>query len=204
MSSAAAVLRDLTRAFAELGLRWYLFGAQAAIIYGSTRVTEDVDVTVDLGVRRPRDLVRALDSQGIGSRVEDVEAFASRTRVLPFVHRATGMPVDIVIAGPGLEEMFLARVVRHTRERQSFPVARAEDIVVMKILAGRPHDREDILAILRAGGATLDVASIDETLGMLEDALGESHWRPAFQELAKQARRKKVRRPRPGSKKPLK
>ena len=101
MSSAAAVLDDLASAFAELGVRWYLFGAQAAIIYGSTRVTEDVDVTVELGAVATMALVRALESRGIVLRVRDPESFAKKARVLPFVHRATGMPVDVALAGPG-------------------------------------------------------------------------------------------------------
>ncbi|MFO0550332.1 MAG: hypothetical protein U0271_18200 [Polyangiaceae bacterium] len=94
MSSAAAVLDDLTSAFAELGVRWYLFGAQAAILYGSTRVTEDVDVTVELGDLPAITLVRALEGRGFGLRVQDPEGFAKKARVLPLVHRATGMPVD--------------------------------------------------------------------------------------------------------------
>lgn len=194
MSSAATVLDDLTSAFAELGVRWYLFGAQAAIIYGSTRVTEDVDVTVELGPVAVMDLVRALDCRGITLRVRDPESFATRARVLPFIHRATGMPVDVALAGPGLEEMFLERAVLHTRGRVSFPVARAEDVVVMKVLAGRSHDREDVLSILRAAERTLDVASIEETLGMVEEALGQSDLRPALEKLVTESRRKKARR----------
>ena len=47
----AELLTDLGRALARLGVRWYLFGAQAAILYGVARLTADVDVTVDLASR---------------------------------------------------------------------------------------------------------------------------------------------------------
>ena len=36
--------------------------------------------------------------------------FIRRTRVVPFVDSATGMPLDIVLAGSGLEDEFLERV----------------------------------------------------------------------------------------------
>ena len=36
------------------------------------------------------------------------------------------------------------------RERRFVPVARAEDILVMKVLADRPQDIEDVVAILAA------------------------------------------------------
>jgi hypothetical protein len=38
-SAAATTLADLTSVLEGLGVRWYLFGAQAAIHYGSPRVT---------------------------------------------------------------------------------------------------------------------------------------------------------------------
>ena len=38
-------------------------------------------------------------------RVDDPE-FVRRTRVMPFVHVATGMPLDVVLAGSGLEDEF--------------------------------------------------------------------------------------------------
>lgn len=202
MSFAGAVLRDLAAAFAEVGVRWYLFGAQAAIVYGSTRVTEDIDVTVMLGSVTTTALVRALGDRAIRLRVSDGEAFAARARVLPFVHGPSGMPVDVVLAGPGLEEMFLERAVMHTRDRASFPVARAEDVIVMKVLADRPRDREDILAILRAAGRSLDVASIDETLRMVEEALGQSDLRPTFERLERESRRRKAGSKRARGRKP--
>jgi len=43
----------------ESGLRWYLFGAQAAIVWGSPRLSVDVDVTA-LG---QSDLLSTLERQ---------------------------------------------------------------------------------------------------------------------------------------------
>lgn len=45
MPAAGAALADLAPALVSFGLRWYVFGAQAAIHYGSPRATADVDVT---------------------------------------------------------------------------------------------------------------------------------------------------------------
>ena len=47
--SVADLLVDLQGAFDAIGVRWFLFGAQAAILYGVARLSADVDVTVDLG-----------------------------------------------------------------------------------------------------------------------------------------------------------
>ena len=48
-SPFVALLADFQRACTELELGWYLFGAQAALLYGSPRLTADADFTVQLG-----------------------------------------------------------------------------------------------------------------------------------------------------------
>ena len=48
-SSDAELFLALRRALDELGMRWYLFGAQAALLHGAERFTADVDVTVEIG-----------------------------------------------------------------------------------------------------------------------------------------------------------
>lgn len=67
------------------------------------------------------------------------------------------MPLDIVLAGPGLEERFFARVVVRTIDGVRVPVASPEDIIVM-VLAGRAKDVDDVVAIAASHGDALDVA----------------------------------------------
>lgn len=167
----AELLADLGRALAHLGVRWYLFGAQAAILYGVARLTADVDVTVDLASRSTTDLTAGLTRAGFELRISEAEAFAQRTRVLPFVHRRTRVPVDIVLAGPGLEELFFSRVRERRIGELRVPVASAEDLVTMKVLAGRPKDLEDVVAIARAHGGDLDLGHVRQMLRTLEKAL---------------------------------
>ena len=44
-SALAQVLAALSRAFGREQVPWYLFGARAAVLYGSRRLTADVDVS---------------------------------------------------------------------------------------------------------------------------------------------------------------
>lgn len=104
-SPVAEILGALGRALDELQVGWYLFGAQAALARGSRRLTEDIDVTVLLGEVTPELLINRLQASGFSVRVPNVEDFIAVTRVLPFVHDATMMPVDVVIGGPGLVRM---------------------------------------------------------------------------------------------------
>jgi hypothetical protein len=182
LSPFAAALADLKEALSALRIDWYVFGAQAALIYGAARVTADVDVTIRLGKVTPARLVTALKRCGFQLRVKD-PAFVRTTRVLPVLHVRTSVPADLVIAGPGLEDGFLQRAAVHDLGGVRVPVARAEDLIVMKILAGRDKDLEDVAAILAAGGARLALEEVRVTLAMVEDALGQSDLVPVWDRL---------------------
>lgn len=187
-SPLAEALAALARALERLDARWYLFGAQAALLYGAARLTADVDITVQFGDRKTSDLVRALERAGFRLRVRDAGAFVAKTRVLPFLHSRSGMPFDVVLAGPGLEEIFFRRRRRRSIEGVPVRVASPEDVVVMKVLAGRGKDEDDVIAIV-AAQRRLKLARIRETLDALERALGQSDLSPRFESLLARARR---------------
>jgi hypothetical protein len=194
-SPLAEALAALGRVLGALRVRWYLFGAQAALLYGAARLTADIDVTVQFGERDTAGLAKALEEAGFRLRVRDIADFVAKTRVLPCVHDRSGMPVDIVLAGPGPEEIFLKRRRRRQIEGVTVFVASPEDIVVMKMLAGRGKDEDDTLAIL-ATQTRLRIAGIRSTLGLLERALGQGDLRPRFEQLLARARPASARRKR--------
>jgi hypothetical protein len=172
---------DAAAALDDARVDWYLFGAQAAILHGVARLTADVDITVRLPATiSSAALAHALERHGFALRETD-PTFVARTSVLPFMHLATSLPLDVVLAGPGLEEQFFARTEIRDIEGVRARVASAEDLIVMKTLAARSKDAEDVAAILASYGTRLDVGYIRETLRLLEDALGQSDLIPAFE-----------------------
>jgi len=169
---------DLLRALARVLPRWcdgwYVFGAQAVQAWGTPRLSADVDVTIRLRSPDLGPFLDAMKAAGFSSRVPDPAAFARETRVLPFVHDSSRIPVDAVLSGPGPEEEFLARARTISLAGVSVPVISPEDLVVTKILAGRPKDLEDVRGILRQAGKVFDAARVASLLGELELALGRS------------------------------
>jgi hypothetical protein len=173
-SPVVELLAALDSALQSLGIRWYVFGAQAAIVHGAARLTADVDATIDVGEHSVAELTRALSRRGFEPRIDDVGEFVARTRVFPAIHRATQMGVDLVLAGTGIEELFFERSQRHVMEGVKIPVASPEDVVAMKVLAGRNKDLDDVSAIVAAQGSALDLTLIRDTLRDLETALDRS------------------------------
>ena len=89
-------------------------------------MTADVDVTVLPGSLGTTVLVHSL-ADLFDLRVPDEDGFVAQTRVIPLVHRATTMPVDLVLGGPGLEEHFLSRSEALTMGGHPVRVPLAED-----------------------------------------------------------------------------
>ena len=136
------------------------------VLWGRPRLTADVDITVQLVPEDTAGFCADMERAGFRLRVRDRDAFPARTRPLPFVHPTTRLPLDVVLAGPGLEEQFLDRAVPVDIEGVSVPVISPEDLVVVKIFAGRPKDLEDARSVLVERGGTLDRERIRSTLAM--------------------------------------
>lgn len=167
--------------------RWYLFGAQAVVAYGVPRFSADVDVTVKLVPEAPDRFAREMADAGFALRIDDPD-FVRRTRVLPFVHAATGLPLDVVLAGSGLEDEFLDRAQTVEMGGAAIPLIDRADLIIAKILAGRPKDIDDARNLWRGRGSDLDTARIRRLLGLLEAALDQGDLVSAFEKIVHQNR----------------
>jgi hypothetical protein len=174
--AARELLAALSRVLTAWG-PWYVFGAQAVVAYGVPRLSADVDVTIRLTPDTPSVFADAMRAGGFMLRVTDPQ-FVERTRVMPFVHTATGMPVDMVLAGSGLEDMFLDRARTIDIGGTTVPILDLEDLVIAKVLAGRPKDIDDAQALWRVHGSRLDAVRIRGVLRDLEEALSQSDLLP--------------------------
>jgi hypothetical protein len=186
--AALELLGALSRVLSRWG-RWYVFGAQAVIAYGVPRLSADVDVTIALDPDDPEDFARDMDAAGFVLRVADPD-FVRRTRVMPFVHVATGMPLDIVLAGSGLEQEFLDRAREVNLGGAIVPLLDPEDLVIAKVLAGRPKDIEDARGLWQLHGPTLNAERIRDVLRQLEEALAQGDLVASFEGIAARATRR--------------
>lgn len=136
----------------------------------------------------PTGLVAAMQGAGFDLRVSGAADFVRRTRVLPFLHRASNLPLDLVLAGPGLEEEFARDAIMVPVGGRPVPFISPADLVVTKILAGRPKDLDDVRGVILAQGGNLDVTRIRDRLRQIEAALDQSDLSPVFEAQLKAAR----------------
>lgn len=185
-SGVVDVFHRIAVACERVGARFCAIGAQAVILHGFERFTKDVDVSVVLG-GEAKALVNVLVEEGFELLVTDAAEFVRRARVLPLRDRATRLLVDVVLAGPGLEQVFHDRAVVRTVDGERIPVVRPEDLVAMKILAGRAKDLEDVVGVTAAQRETFDVAMARETIRLLERALDRRDLMPMLDDALRRA-----------------
>ncbi len=134
--SPSAWLASIAEIFDELGLDWTLIGALAANRYRATpRFTTDL---VTMATFAPG-LVDRLEADGYDVTV--VADPGERPHLIR-CHRGAAA-IDILI-----------RVVEYQREalrRAIDRVLTAEDVIIHKLIAGRPRDLDDIRSIFEAG-----------------------------------------------------
>lgn len=176
-----AALEAIAAAMKRLKATWYVFGAQAVALHGAQRTTQDVDVTV-LTEAATDDVVRELKRQALTPFFDDA-AFIAQTRVIPCRHDASGWKVDVVLGGPGFEELIAAEAITAKVGALSVPVLRVEHLLVLKMLAGRPQDFADVDRLLRARPEANRVEVVD-LLRTLEAELVESGLVDRFEQLA--------------------
>jgi hypothetical protein len=186
----SAVLELLTALASVAGRwgRWYLFGAQAVVVYGVPRLSADVDVTLALEPDSPERFAHDMQVAGFALRVSDPD-FIRRTHVMPFVHERTGMPLDVVLAGSGLEEEFLERAVLTDIGGTRVPVIERSDLVIAKVLAGRPKDVDDARALWQLHASRMDERRIRHVLQLLEEALSQSDLVSSFDTISRAGHR---------------
>lgn len=181
--SAVELLEALAPVLTRWG-RWYLFGAQAVTAHGAPRLSADVDVTLALAQHSRQPFINEMTAAGFSLRVSDPD-FVAVTSVLLFVHDKTAMPLDVVFAGSGLEEEFLSRRVVLDFGGTQVPTIDVGDLIVAKVLAGRPQDTVDAAALWKRHKNAIDTNRIRLLLEQLEVALGQSDLLSTFAKFAR-------------------
>ena len=132
----SAWLASIAEIFDDLGIEWTLVGALAANRYRATpRFTTDVDMMAEYDPA----LVGRLESAGY-----DIAVVADEGEPPHLIRCHRGAEsVDILLPVVEYQREALTRAVDH--------VLSVEDVIIHKLIAWRPRDRDDIRSIREAG-----------------------------------------------------
>ena len=137
-------LQNLISSYDDQGV---IIGGIAASLLGTPRYTVDLDAVFLLSISGIPRLIQEASLQGIEPRISDAEAFARKNRVLLLRHVASGTNIDLSLGVLPFE----IEMVERSKALEVGPIMlrlpTPEDLIILKAVAQRPKDLEDIQAI---------------------------------------------------------
>ena len=157
-ASLESALADLMGWLDAAHIPSMIIGGVAASVLGRPRLTRDVDALAVLPEGDWAEATRLAPQFNILPRIDNALQFAKRSRVLLMRHTTSGIDVDLTFGELPFERAAVANCENHDVGGIRVRLPRVEDLLVMKAIARRPKDVEDLQGLL-AAHPELDVAS---------------------------------------------
>jgi hypothetical protein len=142
-----ALLARLSEAFEKSKIPYMVIGGQAVLVYGEPRFTKDIDITLGAGVERLDEVLKLVDSTGWKVLTPSPSDFVLKTMVLPCQDEASGVRLDLIFSFSPYERQAMDRVRRFSFLGKEVCFASPEDLIIHKMVAGRPRDWEDVRVV---------------------------------------------------------
>ncbi len=153
-------MTSLTRALEELQdwlrgqeIPFMVIGGIANLIWGEPRLTQDIDITVEVPEGKINELVAKL-SEVFKVLPESPLSFVKAVRVIPI--EVEGVRADLILAGTKYEREAIERVIDMSFGGVKVRICTPEDLIIHKAISERERDWEDIEGILLRKGNDLD------------------------------------------------
>jgi predicted nucleotidyltransferase len=165
-----SALESVQRLLGRFGERGVIIGGVAASLLGEPRYTQDLDALILLSVKDIPRLLEEAKAEGLEPRRTDAAEFAGKNRVLLLRHIPSKIQVDISLGILPFEQEMVARSSMRAILSLKVRLPAPEDLIIMKAIAHRPKDLEDILAIARKNPG-IDLDRIESWVKSFAEAL---------------------------------
>ena len=157
------------------------------IARGVPRFTVDVDATVAGAGASIERIFQVFDRHEIVARIPSAIIFARERHVLLLRHDPSGVPLDVSLAWLPFEEEAISHAEEVDFAGVPIRVARADDLIIYKLVAARARDLDDVEKLLLLYGPTLDLARIRRVVAQFADALDDPRRVEALEHLLRRA-----------------
>jgi hypothetical protein len=142
-------IAEIAKISIQTGIETVLIGGIAMSVYGSDRLTKDVDVACREYLPGLKKL-RELSFGGISTK------------------SPSGHPVDIIVRNDAYHSLYVAAIENARDEGLALPVVSPEYLAVLKMAASRDKDMLDLETLFQ-----LEAIDIKKTRSIIEKYLGE-------------------------------
>lgn len=143
-----ATIEALNRLLKNFGQRGVIIGGIAVGFLGKPRYTADVDAVFLLSTKDIPNFLELARAENIVPRIQNAVDFARKNRVLLLKYAPTETEVDISLGIMPFEEEMVKRGTVKSFANISARLPTPEDLIIMKAIAHRSKDLEDIRTIV--------------------------------------------------------
>lgn len=171
------LLRHLVETLDRLAIPYMIVGSLASATYGEPRMTQDIDVIVDLAEQQIPPLCRAFPADDYYVSAEAARQAIQHRGQFNIIHSSSGNKIDLIIVRAsawGRAEISRRQRVRILPDLEGY-CARPEDVILGKMTYYREGGSEkhlrDITGILKVSGHAVDrqyVSLWAEQLGLAD------------------------------------
>ncbi len=180
------LIAKIVRCLDEKKIPYMIIGGQAVLLYGTPRLTRDIDITLGVDTDKFPLFEKICKKLELKLLSENPEDFAKDTSVLPAEDPNSRIRVDFIFSFTPYE----AQAIKRTRKvlMNGYPVkfASCEDVIIHKMFAGRAVDTEDVKNILIKNRDSIDIRYIRKWLADFDELDGYENISGKFDSLLKQ------------------
>lgn len=154
------LIAKIARNLDEEKIPYMIIGGQAVLLYGTPRLTRDIDITLGVDTDKFFSIKNLCKNLRLKLLPEDSEGFAKDTKVLPAEETESRIRVDFIFSFTLYEQQAIKRAKEVIMDDYPVKFASCEDVIIHKMIAARAVDEEDVKNILIKNKVSIDLEYI--------------------------------------------
>ncbi|MEA3346804.1 MAG: nucleotidyltransferase [Candidatus Auribacterota bacterium] len=181
------LIKKIARALDKAKIPYMIIGGQAVLLYGTPRLTRDIDITLGVDTDKFRLVEKVCEKLKLKILPANPENFAKDTKVLPAEETKLKIRVDFIFSFTSYEKQAINRTKRVIMGGYQVKFASCEDVIIHKMFAGRAIDEEDVKNILLKNRNSIELRYVKKWLSKFGKLSGQKELPKRFNTILKQA-----------------
>ncbi len=142
------LLKRIAQALDRQKIPYMIIGGQAVLLYGSPRLTRDIDITLGVDTDFYEKILKLCAGLKLKVLPKNPGQFVKNSKVLPTEDSRSKIRVDFIFSNTSYEQEAIRRAKKVTLQGKKISFVSLEDLIIHKMFAGRAIDLEDVRTIL--------------------------------------------------------
>jgi predicted nucleotidyltransferase len=181
------LIKKIAESLDEAKIAYMIIGGQAVLLYGTPRLTRDIDITLGIDTDKFCLIEKICKVLKLKMLPQDPEQFAKETKVLPAEETNSRIRVDFIFSFTPYERQAMKKTKKASLGGYPVKFAACEDVIIHKMLAGRAIDEEDVKNILLKNKTSINFKYIKKWLSEFNRLSDQKGLLKRFNNLLKEA-----------------